>query len=896
MPNPSNVKVQLKTVESIEGYSVPAYPITKWECVTVDLPQSRVVSGTTHYIGGIVSSGNSLWFDKSVQGLLTSADAISIGDLRYCPLSNVVSGVTQYANLYVTGATATIIDSNGNTGDGDIPTHEYNIVQAIIAPYGSRNIPSEKAVGEALETKQHILSAGSCIGITAGGIADTIYVSATRTVAPYGQAVHTQLPTEAAVRDALSATSYNLSNYAYALTDALHTAITNSGYATVNWVDSNFIHSGEIVPVDVPYASYGVAGKVQFVSGSGLAVTDDEGTVKLSAAGSNTLGGVMVPAGGGIALNNGAIYTVYDGPFKVTYAGDGLYSATGGNVYDSETAQPLVENTTGYTGAVDPDPSGGVYLHVYKSGTAWYSEITTGLHSTSPEHYYILLAYVNTISSTTAAIIQVQHGDIVLNRAKIGSAPVTSSYASAYNYAETNTFGGVVVMNTIEHTSSYANYPIVPTVEAVYAAISASAGGGGSGGYGGPFVVTSVGGTTAATIVKVAGGYLKWLDGNAWVSDSAGGTSRWTLNRANYNSTTSNWVPQTANTDTELYLVGSSGAKSGRLVTATSYLATISGTEMAAQQVVSHTTSSAGGRYKWQNNNSTYWTDADIPGLDTPFYTTSNGTTAVGSVTAFTYGITVGGSVFSKTADTPLETMGWYDSAGGVEYTNKSWPVANTDYTLYNMASKFGYATSAPSLPPAGAFYTVLAQNQSGAIVQQQYGTVWHEHWGNDYKGQFAIQRIALEDNAATYVPTKNANAYKYIIGNGGNIYGCNAFSPNEVKGGSVVTAGVILGPGAFSYPDQTVGNDTKDDGIYIPYGNTGELWLNIFFGPWPQNSFILPGYSKHQDEIWQFVVTTFKLEGILGNTYSVQLGWVTPNGSPQQEHTGAIAIRGRWT
>ena len=173
---------------------------------------------------------------------------------------------------------------------------------------------------------------------------------------------------------------------------------------------------------------------------------------------------------------------------------------------------------------------------------------------------------------------------------------------------------------------------------------------------------------------------------------------------------------------------------------------------------------------------------------------------------------------------------------------------------------------------------------------------MWHEHWGNDYKGQFAIQRIALADNAATYVPAKNAYAYKYIIGNGGNIYGCNAFSPKEVKGGSVVTAGVVLGPGAFSYPDQTVGNATKDDGIYIPYGNTGELWLNIFFGPWPQNSFILPGYSKHQDEIWQFVVTTFKLEGILGNTYSVQLGWVTPNGSPQQEHTGAIAIRGRWT
>ena len=315
MPNPSNVKVQLKTVSSIEGYSVPAYPITKWECISVDLPQSRVVTGTTHYVGGIVSSGNSLWFDRSAQQIPTSADVINIGNLRYCPLSNVVDGNTQYANLYVTGATATIVDSNGNAGDGNIPTPEYSVVQAITAPYGARNIPSEQAVGNALDFKQHILAAGSCIGITAGGVADTIYVSATRTVAPYGQAVHTQVPTEAAVRDALSATSYNLSNYAYALTDALHTTIINSGYATANWVDSNFIHSGEIVPVDVPYASYGRAGKVQFINGSGLTVADDSGTVKLTIAGNAVFGGVMVPSSGGISANTttGAIGLVNAG-------------------------------------------------------------------------------------------------------------------------------------------------------------------------------------------------------------------------------------------------------------------------------------------------------------------------------------------------------------------------------------------------------------------------------------------------------------------------------------------------------------------------------------------------------------------------------------------------------
>ena len=571
MPNSSNVKVQLKTVSSIEGYSVPAYPITKWECIGVDLPQSRVVAGTTHYVGGIVSSGNSLWFDRSAQQIPTSADVVNIGDLRYCPLSNVVDDVTQYANLYVTGATAIIINSNGNAGDGNIPTPEYSVIQAITAPYGSRNIPSEQAVGEALETKQHILSAGSCIGITAGGVADTIYVSATRTVAPYGQAVHTQVPTEAAVRDALSATSYNLSNYAYALTDALHTTIINSGYATANWVDSNFIHSGDSPAVEIPYGSYGRAGIVQFVNGSGLTVADDQGTVKLTIAGPSVLGGVMVPANSGLVLNtatgaltaanaaagvagvvkvgtglamsssvaggaadtlyilntdgkrvsagsgisvdssvdsytvsllsatstslggvyvpangglrlqNGALSVVYDGPFKVVYAGANRYNISGGAIYNKTTGYLLVD-ISGFNEIEGHDPSGGLYLHLFWD-SGWEAEITRSITTTDAGHYFVLLAYVDSTNYAAASIVQLQQGDIQLDMSTMQSAPMTSTYASAYTYIDAGKLGGVVVMTSIEDGTAYANYPVVPTVDAVYQAIQAASGGGGTGGY-----------------------------------------------------------------------------------------------------------------------------------------------------------------------------------------------------------------------------------------------------------------------------------------------------------------------------------------------------------------------------------------------------------------------------
>jgi hypothetical protein len=36
-------------------------------------------------------------------------------------------------------------------------------------------------------------------------------------------------------------------------------------------------------------------------------------------------------------------------------------------------------------------------------------------------------------------------------------------------------------------------------------------------------------------------------------------------------------------------------------------------------------------------------------------------------------------------------------------------------------------------------------------------------------------------------------------------------------------------------------------------------------------------------------------MESYIPTAYSVQLGWLTGNGAPQQQQCGAISIRGRW-
>ena len=416
-----------------------------------------------------------------------------------------------------------------------------------------------------------------------------------------------------------------------------------------------------------------------------------------------------------------------------------------------------------------------------------------------------------------------------------------------------------------------------------------------TGGYAGPFAAASTGGTTASMTVAVNGGYVKWLDGNTWVPSSDAKGSRWTLSSALSN-TTSGWVYSSGGSwytpdKTALYLVGSSGAVAGQAITAHTYSATVGGVVYTRTESSNDTTS----RFKWTsgtgNNIVSMWADQNL-GLDTVAYDADTGTTSIGTVTDYKGTITVGGVAYVKSSTDTDETGAWLDANGNAQYTASAWPLSGQN-TLYTISEKFGYATSQGDLPPAGAFYTMLAQNQSGAIVQQQYGTVWHEHWGDDYKGQFAISRVALQTMSAQQLPTKNTYPYAYVIGRGGRMYGGIPFNQGRFWGGIWRSGSLIIPPSDIWYPMSNVSGTSKNDALYFKYGTVNEVWLNIWSGTWPTTY----GGTEQTavNDMWYVVAHPDCLEGKIQNCYSVQLGWVTGNGAPQQEHKGAIAIRGRW-
>ena len=293
------VKVHLKTRLSVEGAVKWAHPITELRCV---------VSASSG--GGIRLSGNSIYFDRTVLQLPTSSEVPIIASDYFCPLQLVVNGSTQYADMFVRGATATVAQVPDATGYGEF-SHPIDVVQAVrdTATASSMCVPSELAVANALEHKQRLLSAGSFVSFTSGNVADIIAVDGAIVIRPVEQATYDVLATEGATRDAIDAASASCKGYTDQTALTLSGAITGSGYATSAWVNANFVRSGTIPPAGPTYT---------FTSG----ITEVTGhTVKLVPAGSNFIGGVQIPTGSGLTLNaeTGAL-TVASASAYATYA------------------------------------------------------------------------------------------------------------------------------------------------------------------------------------------------------------------------------------------------------------------------------------------------------------------------------------------------------------------------------------------------------------------------------------------------------------------------------------------------------------------------------------------------------------------------------------------------
>ena len=706
---------------------------------------------------------------------------------------------------------------------------------------------------------------------------------------------------------------------AYQVAWGMHVVHSWGGVVCANEIDSAGLikyESAAIVPtVQAVYnyvSAHGGGGGGAVVSqGTGITVTSDTPltsyTVTLNSAQESVIGGVKVPSGKGIVLNAGSIY-LGEAPFTANE--DDAYAKIGSgniggvlvtnNIYNFYDASdyPVVPNVTTIANEFRDKELAFNITKYTAAGTTDGYRIKGGFIFAGDTY----ITSVDTYSTSVPTSTSVTSLTIYLHLTR-GSASSAWTVASPAYVTTTNTESDTNKYIVIGQLSifHYENDHVITSIKQVQTGnidLLAGTGGGGAG-YAGPFHVTSAAGTVAVTKVNVTGGYVKWLDGNTWVGGSDTSTqtpiTSWTLSSATSHST-SGWVFSSGGSwytpdKTALYLVGSSGAVAGQAITAHTYSATVGGKVYTRTESSNNTTS----RFKWTSGTGTnivsMWADQNL-GLDTVAYDADTGTTSIGTVTDYKGTITVGGVAYVKSSTDTDETGAWVDTNGNVQYTASAWPLSGQS-TLYNIDQKFGYSTSQGALPPAGAFYTMLAQNQGGTIVQQQYGTVWHEHWGDDYKGQFAISRVALTNMSATQLPTPNTYPYAYIIGRGGRLYGGIPFNQGRFWGGLWSSSSLLIPPSDIWYPTSDVNGTTKNDALYFKYGTVNEVWLNIWSGTWPTTY-----GGTEQDaakDMWYVVAHPECLEGKIPNCYSVQLGWVTGNGAPQQEHKGAIAIRGRW-
>lgn len=869
------------------------YPETALPCV-------KMTTG-----GGIISSGSNLTLNAS------SAWDSGIGAIvssRYCPLSAVVSGETLYADMYTEGGSATVTEIETSTGYGTL-LHALETTTQVRGVDSATNdlIPTEHAVAGALAGKQETLSAGSGITLTPDGRGiTTVAISAALVVDPIGSAAATKYPTESAVRAAVDAAAASATNSAVSI---MNTSISAAGYATSNWVNGNFIHSGE--QTSVGFATSDSAGIVYVPGGSGLLV-GTSGKLTLETAASSTLGGVMVPAGGALTVDTSGKLTAigatnsaagvfkvstsissdyrswsdlhatteravgnyiasqgygldYVGPFDVITAGDSIYARGDGRVFIRQSdgtaisagfkvsaynTYPVLDNYSALASSASSTRRPVIlYMRVSSSNGTWsvpQSAYTTAVFDSSTYSFPIALI------DTGGKIMQCQHGDLVIDTWIPG------------------------------------------------------AGGGGSGAYvyDGPFAVTNSG-------ANVAGGYVKWLDGHTWIDGSSGLT---TLGSGTYysNATASGY----SGTNTACYLCGSSGLNEGVLISASTATITYGGAIYSRSVDSDHIYSSGNTsewRYSWKNGTTYRWTTAYIPSAGVAVYASASAATSVGTATAANTTIKLSGDtkVYSKTLQngSAVTAKGyqWTNGTANV-YTYEEWPTANNAYTVATLGSVFSFTTVEPDLPPAGKFYTMLAQNQGGTVKQQQHGTVWHEHWGDDYKGQFAISRVmrpSVKVNNKTITDTDTPNSFttlapfRYIIANGGMIYGDVNFR-KEGLGLDIRSDGLYLDAPLFEYPLYSSGTYSATNGLYTNFGQSINVWLHIAppGAKWPAD------YESNGQRVsgstirgWHFLVNTRCMEEVLDNQgfYAINLGWVTGNGSPQQDHKGAIVVRGRW-
>lgn len=894
------------------------------------------------------------------------------------------------------GSGITVDDANGsytiklnNAGTASIGGVSVPANQGLVLNNGALNLDIATAnhIGGVLVTNNGPISINSITGALNINLADStqsgiVYV-------PAGSGL------SAAVGRLTAVTASSYADYTTASAGTI--GAVKVVKAVTSTATAEYLNSGYVPSVQAVYDFVVSSGGKAVVEGTGIDVSTatNSYTVSLEKATNATLGGVIVPAAGGIGIDANASITLSSARYVDTSTGstsNGVSIPFGGaRVWNSGGI--ITDNGVLRLSGVDEtvDASNGS-TYVINNST-----------------YYAPLGGVRVWKSGGVAV-----EDSVL---RLSEAPVVADYQTGYTKVTAKNLGGVACARTIASGhQDWQAYAVVPTVQAVYDYVENH-----SAAYTGPFAATYTDTSEDYTHINVSGGFVKWLDGQLevpastsiplpynsflYLTGSSGtvdgqeissvtyqiesGTSVWSKttiasnNRYKWvavsgNTLGSRWLPDAVpSSGTLMYAsaTASNVATSGGTVTGiveyslktyenpditynmlsvasdnaesringyqwcygTATLVTAKRSFVLNDARVYSTGIVESGRYAWNHagggDQNLQWTTAASPVAGDPVYRYSTGTDQNGVVASpADAGIEIGPFVFTCSYSTTNNT--YYDWVKGAypddEHIwtfgadlNEGAPVYGAPgltavigtlknvvaYSLYTSAGlpdtdtktmpvvgdyDFRYTTTQPALPPAGRFYTMIAKNVSASddvsITQHQYGTVWHEHWGDDYKGQFGINRITINQSAADDAVV-GSYPYKYQV-NGGRIYGGFDFKRGRLWQGSIISGGVVLAPGDAEYPSTVVSGTPHTDALYFPYGGTNEVWLNIWSGTWP-TTYGGPGGST---KAWHTVVHSVCLEGYIQNCYSVQLGWVTVNGAPQQEHKGAVAIRGRWT
>ena len=315
--------------------------------------------------GGIVRNVNSMYLDPSSAW---NSGLSAIAYSHFVPVSKVSSGSasttyatsTMYGNMFTPDGAATVSELPGSTGYGTL-VNEIELASRIrdVENADNAHVPTELAAAVALSGKEMTLSQGTCITISKGSTSATVAVNVQNgAIPPQNSAVQSRVPTEYSVRYTLDVMSNGIETNCSNYTTIISQNITSSGYATSNWVSSNFIRSGQTaaMPVFTSGVSLNVASNAVVVTSATSAVL---GGVKIGASAStglyrDTNGVLKVAMATYVPISNYGLNSAFApaGVRVVSHAGIGLQA---GNIF-------LNPATTAYVASSNVGGIGGVYL------------------------------------------------------------------------------------------------------------------------------------------------------------------------------------------------------------------------------------------------------------------------------------------------------------------------------------------------------------------------------------------------------------------------------------------------------------------------------------------------------------------------------------------------------